>query len=114
MRVTEVAFGLAWYWTSLGNLYGATAFGGSGFGGTVFELTPVNGPWKFVLLHSLVGGQGPNCSLTIDAAGNLYGTAPQDGGAGLVFSLEAGNGSWTYTDLHDFNVYDGKIHSAAS
>ena len=30
-----------------GNLYGATAFGGSGGGGVVFELSPGNGGWSY-------------------------------------------------------------------
>jgi uncharacterized repeat protein (TIGR03803 family) len=43
-------------------------------------------------------------SLTIDATGNLYGTAREDGayGWGSVFKLTPGNGGWTYTDLYDF------------
>ncbi len=92
-----------------GNLYGASAFGGSGGGGAVFELTPSNGSWTFTVLYSLSGAQGPNSSLTIDAAGNLYGTAPEDpvGASGSVFQLAPGGGGWTYTLLHSFNQYDG-------
>jgi uncharacterized repeat protein (TIGR03803 family) len=70
-----------------GNLYGATLYDGSGQGGTVFELTPSNGTWAFNLLYSLSSFQGPYNSLVFDAAGNLYGTAAQDDGAGLVFEL---------------------------
>ena len=36
-----------------GNLYGATATGGSNGGGTVFELLPSSGTWNFALLASL-------------------------------------------------------------
>lgn len=92
-----------------GNLYGATLFGGSGHGGTVFELTPSNGTWIFNLLYSLSSSEGPYDSLVFDAAGNLYGTAAQDDGAGLVFELTPGSGGWTYTALHKFTGdYDGE------
>jgi uncharacterized repeat protein (TIGR03803 family) len=35
-----------------GNLYGATGTGGSGGGGTVYELSPSGGGWNFSLLYS--------------------------------------------------------------
>ena len=38
-----------------GNLYGATAEGGMGSGGTVFELTPSNGSWTYSLVYSFTG-----------------------------------------------------------
>ena len=40
----------------------------------------------------------------MDGAGNLYGTTYSDGayGYGNVFELTPHNGSWFYTDLHDF------------
>jgi uncharacterized repeat protein (TIGR03803 family) len=87
-----------------GNLYGATTVGGSGGGGTVFELTPSNGHWTFSVLYSFMGSAGPANSLVMDAAGNLYGTTVQDGafGAGNVFELSPSGGSWVYTDLYDF------------
>jgi len=88
-----------------GNLYGTTAYEGSGNGGTVFELTPSIGNWIFNLLYSLSGGgPGPLTSLTMDGQGNLYGTTKGAGvyEAGNVFKLTFSNGDWTYTDLHDF------------
>jgi uncharacterized repeat protein (TIGR03803 family) len=90
-----------------GNLYGTTFSGGIGGGGTVFELSPSNGGWTFTVISSLVGGQnsgGPRASLTLDRAGNLYGTTSQDGAfqCGNVFKLMPSNGHWTYTDLYDF------------
>jgi uncharacterized repeat protein (TIGR03803 family) len=86
------------------NLYGATTVGGSGGGGTVFELTPSNGQWTLSVLYSFTGSAGPSNSLVLDMAGNLYGTTVEDGtyGAGTVFELTPSGGSWTYTDLHDF------------
>ena len=87
-----------------GNLYGGTQSGGSGGGGTVFELTPSNGSWTLKTLYSFTGSHGPVASLTMDAAGNLYGTTLGDGayGAGTVFKLAPSGGSWTYISLHDF------------
>src|SRR5271166_2917290 len=88
-----------------GNLYGSTLVHGLGGGGTVFELSPANGNWTFSLLYSFIGsGFGPAASLTMDAAGNLYGTTDKNGafGAGTVFKLTPSGGSWKYTSLHDF------------
>ncbi len=91
-----------------GNLYSTTTEGGSGNGGTVFELTPFNGYWNFNLLYSPTGGNqnvgGAWGTLVMDAAGNLYGTTANGGiyGEGAVFKLTPSNGGWTYTSLHDF------------
>jgi uncharacterized repeat protein (TIGR03803 family) len=93
-----------------GNLYGATGAGGSGGGGTVFELSPSNGGWNFQLLYSFAGAHsgrivvGPVGNLVMDSSGNLYGTTISDGanGYGAVFKLTQSNGSWSYTSLHDF------------
>jgi uncharacterized repeat protein (TIGR03803 family) len=87
-----------------GNLYGTTNQGGTGQGGTVFELSPTQEGWTFQLLYSLSGLGGPNAPLTMDAAGNLYGTTGRDGtyGWGNVFKLTSSNFGWTYTSLHDF------------
>ena len=87
-----------------GNLYGSTVFGGTGNGGTVFELTPSGGNWTFSALYDFTGIQGPHGSLVLDAGGNLYGTTNQDGSqqSGSVFLLTPSSGSWTYTSLHDF------------
>jgi uncharacterized repeat protein (TIGR03803 family) len=91
---------------SLGNLYGTTA-AGQGRDGTypiVFELTPSNGIWTFSVLHEFSGNQGPQGSLAMDSAGNLYGTTYAGGahGYGSLFKLTPMNGGWTYADLHGF------------
>lgn len=88
-----------------GNLYGGTATGGSDGGGTVYELLASQG-WSLNLLFSFVGqfAGGPIDSLTMDAAGNLYGTTNAEGAflRGNVFKLTPSGGGWIYTDLHDF------------
>jgi len=99
-----------------GNLYGATTTGGSGQGGTVFELSPSNGGWTYNVLYSFTGPNngiivaGPIGNLVMDAAGNLYGTTFADGefGYGAAFKLSLTDSGWAYTSLHDFtNGSDG-------
>ena len=87
-----------------GNLYGTTEQGGSGGGGTVFELSPSGGGWNFTVLHSFTGTYGPLATLAMDAAGNLYGTTFSWSllREGSVFKLTRNNGSWSFTDLYDF------------
>jgi uncharacterized repeat protein (TIGR03803 family) len=89
-----------------GNLYGSTSDGGSGGGGTVFELTPSGGGWKYNLLQSFTGGTrcGPWGTLSMDGAGNIYGTTVCDGAnnIGNVFELSPSGGGWTYSSLYDF------------
>jgi hypothetical protein len=75
-----------------GNIFGTTAEGGTticntGYGcGTIFELIPTsNGGWIQTVLYSFCASTGdpytcpdgayPQNGLTIDAAGNLYGTS---------------------------------------
>jgi uncharacterized repeat protein (TIGR03803 family) len=97
-----------------GNLYGATELGGlGGYSGSVFELSPSNGSWTFTVLHlfdiSKYEGTNPIASLTLDANGNLYGTALGGGVyySGAVFELTYSAGSWTYNTLHDFDSNTG-------
>ncbi len=87
-----------------GNLFGETSVGGTGNGGTLFELAPPG--WTFTLLYALPGNgaPGPQASLAMDASGNLYGTTPINGayGEGSVFKLTYSGDGWTYSTLHDF------------
>ena len=95
---------------ALGNLYGTTSSGGAGGGGTVFKLTPSGGgSFTFTLLFSFTGSgattaTGPAATLTMDAAGNIYGTTTNDGafGQGSVFKLTPSGSGYTLTSLHDF------------
>jgi uncharacterized repeat protein (TIGR03803 family) len=106
-----------------GNLYGTTFSGGlrgttacSDGCGAVFELSPPSEPggsWTETTLYEFQGnedGGGPEGTLILDAAGNLYGTTVNGGdvyGAccGTAFELSppsSSGGAWTETVLHDF------------
>src|SRR5271165_7522543 len=88
----------------VGNLYGTTAYSGPAGAGTIFQLTPSNGTWTLTVLHSFAGSDGPFGGLTMDAAGNLYGTTYADGANlfGSVFRLTPSGDGWTYTDIYDY------------
>ena len=114
-----------------GNLYGTTAYGGSGtcllFGGDVgcgvaYELSPPvqkGGQWTYTVLYNFQGGkdgQIPQGNLTLDSAGNLYGATLYGGGygtcnapyfqhCGTVFKLSVpkkNGGNWTEKILYSF------------
>jgi uncharacterized repeat protein (TIGR03803 family) len=79
---------------SAGNLYGTTIAGGSASCdcGVVFKLSPgANGVWTYTVLHRFTGSDGaePDANLTLDSAGNIYGTTATGGagGAGVVFEI---------------------------
>jgi uncharacterized repeat protein (TIGR03803 family) len=120
-----------------GNLYGATAYGGSFDVGTVFELTPPTPPsttWTQAVLYSFQGctdvcrdGVYPETPLLMDAAGNLYGTTlyggpggycPTSIGCGTVFELTAPSqttgSAWTESVIYSFcsqpNCADGRAY----
>ncbi len=132
-----------------GNLYGTTQQGGTGpcydpFAraatapprqippdgcGTVFELSPSsNGKWREKVLYSFQGeadGGNPYADLTLNASGDLFGTAAGGGdlqecttdfggGCGVVFELtRVGGGAWTESALYAFtNGTDGAYPSA--
>ena len=88
-----------------GNIYGGTlsAQNGGNMGGVVFELSQVNGNWTYTELFTLPSDAGGINGLTMDSAGNLYGTT--SGGVsnyGSVFKLTNSGEGWTYTVLHEF------------
>lgn len=82
-----------------GNLYGTTDYGGNfistcgaGSCGTLYELSNSGGTIIETILDSFsyTNGSNPVAALTVDASGNLYGTAA-DGGTnenGVVFEVE--------------------------
>jgi len=91
--------GLAW--DATGNLYGSAVAGGTGNGGTVYQLAPSGDAWvestlyKFASLY--VGLPSP---VTLDAAGNIYGSTTN--GQGTIWELSPSGGQWIYSLLENF------------
>jgi uncharacterized repeat protein (TIGR03803 family) len=93
-----------------GNLYGVTAAGGDNRQGTVYEISPTpQGGWTETVLHNFVAngidGYSPGGGLTLDAAGNLYGTTIFGGAHvyGTIYELSpTQSGPWTETILYNF------------
>jgi uncharacterized repeat protein (TIGR03803 family) len=83
-------------------LFGTASTGGASGGGTVFAFSPI-----FTLVYSFqavgaFGPVGPVASLTLDAAGNLYGATREDAtGIGSVFKLTPPGDGWQFTS-YDF------------
>jgi uncharacterized repeat protein (TIGR03803 family) len=102
---------------SSGNLFGTTALGGTNNGGngTAFELARGNDGWTFNTIYSFAGTgfgyYGPVAKMTMDLAGNLYGTDSHYGAyeCGSIFELTPDSGGWSYRSLHDFDGGDGCI-----
>lgn len=114
-----------------GNLYGTTGNGGdlsvscqAPGCGLVFELSPTaSGQWKEGVLHKFTyGADGafPSGDLTMDAAGNLYGTTQIGGnltactsgfgnGCGVAFKLTHTASGWRYFVLRQFQGNNGKF-----
>ncbi len=118
---------------SAGNLYGTTMEGGLSpnpncsdpYGcGTVFELSPISsGTYTEQVLYRFTGSDGdgtsPWAGLTMDSAGNLYGTTMEGGlspnpncsdphGCGTVFELSpTSSGTYTETVLYSFRGSGG-------
>ena len=91
-----------------GNLYGTTYGGGANQDGTVYKLSQKNGKWSETVLHSFDGTDGNFVSvrLTIDAAGNLYGTTPTGGTSnnGTVFEVDS---KGVFSTLYSFDGTGG-------
>lgn len=90
---------------TLGNLYTITSSGGVSGGGTADELL-ASQTWSLDTLFSFPGGggTGPQGTLAMDAAGNLYGATDAQGtfGAGTVFKLTPSADGWNMTVLYNF------------
>jgi uncharacterized repeat protein (TIGR03803 family) len=105
-----------------GNLIGTTYYGGNGYG-VVYKLSPNGqGGWTETVLHAFVGSSAdgiyPQAGVTLDPAGNIYGTT-FEGGAntlGTAYRLAPdGQGGWTEFILHAFGEpgsNDGQYVSA--
>jgi uncharacterized repeat protein (TIGR03803 family) len=101
-----------------GNAYGTTVVGGFYGCGTVFELTPLSGgKWQESVLYNFgcfADGKNPYGGVTLDSAGNFYGTTVAGGsggdctgdGCGVVYKLTQSGGNWTESVLYNFTGGD--------
>jgi uncharacterized repeat protein (TIGR03803 family) len=100
-----------------GSLYGTTVSAGTWGYGTAYKLTPTSNGWKKSVLHAFRkagDGGSPYAGLTLDAAGNLYGTTFIGGdtqascfvansGCGTVYELSPNSsGGWNFSVVHTF------------
>lgn len=91
-----------------GNIYGTSVQGGLFGGGTIFQVTTAG---VHTVLYNFTGGADggePYKGVTLDAQGNLYGTAVTggggscEGGCGTVFKLAKSGGTWDFSVIHTF------------
>ncbi len=85
----------------LGNLYGTTNSGGTGGGGTIWQVTTLG---AFNLLYGFSGnadGGNPYGGVALDSSGNLYGTTYSggSGNSGTVWQVTTGG---TFSTLYSF------------
>ena len=96
-----------------GNIYGTSVQGGTFGTGTVWELSPTASGWVHTVLYGFTGGADggqPYKGVTLDAEGNLYGTAVVGGsggfcaedGCGVVYKLTHSSGGWTQSVIYNF------------
>ena len=110
---------------SAGNLYGTTESSQSEGAGLVFELSPGPNGWTESVLHIFClnypdcsDGAQPIAGVTLDKAGNLYGTTMFGGtskkvsGWGVVYELSPTKNGWTETVLKAFTKGTGGRSSA--
>jgi uncharacterized repeat protein (TIGR03803 family) len=99
---------------SSGNLYSTTNLGGTDGNGTVFKLVrPAKGGstvWTEQVLYNFGAGENdgtkPVSGVSLDTAGNLYGTTSAGGtyGNGDVYQLTLSGSVWTENILHQFEL----------
>ena len=106
---------------SKGIVYGTTGNGGTYDSGTVFRIQPQGSGFAVSEIYSFGGtpvdGGFPTTSVTLDAAGNLYGATSLGGlnGQGTVYELSppASGGVWKETVLYNFQTYFDTSASSA-
>ncbi|MCK1494931.1 hypothetical protein IVB14_32120 [Bradyrhizobium sp. 180] len=103
---------------SAGDLFGTTTRGGGSGTGNVFELVKSGSSYTLSNLYTFASGASdPASTLTMDGAGNLFGTVA--GGDGSVFELVKSGSSYTPTTVASFsgsngNGPEGKLIADAS
>jgi len=96
-----------------GDLWGTTAAGGAANLGVAFRLTFNGNVWSESFLHSFSGPDGahPYAALTLDAAGDVFGTTRAGGspacaftaaGCGVVFEFQPSGNGFTEDTIYAF------------
>src|SRR5262249_36825910 len=92
-----------------GNVFGMTPVGGDFGLGVIYQLKPVNGTYKFRVIHTFTGGadgsSGSAGRMMFDSKGNIFGVATTGGthGAGVAFELSpTPSGNWVFKTLYNF------------
>lgn len=97
---------------SAGDIYGTTFNGGSTVCpsgcGVVYKMTKSNNSWSESVVYTFMNrtdGSHPWSGVTLDHAGNLYGTTATGGayGYGTVYELSPSGGGWTIHTLYSFH-----------
>ncbi len=100
-----------------GALYGTTTADGAYGAGSIFEVTPSPTAchtaicnWNQTVLHSFTGNLGDGerplyGSVIFDHAGNMYGTAEEEGGfdCGVVWKMAPSGSGWTESVIYNFS-----------
>jgi uncharacterized repeat protein (TIGR03803 family) len=97
---------------AFGNFYGTTLYDGPYSGGTAFRLSPkLTGGYAFTVIYNFgtaEGGYNPG-PLTIDSAGNLYGTYTTATGNGVFKLFSASNDVWRAGTIASYSSGAGPI-----
>jgi uncharacterized repeat protein (TIGR03803 family) len=107
---------------SAGNLYGLSGGESPNSTGTVYEVSPPlggQGSWTETVLFAFTGtdGSAPLGGLTLDSAGNLYGTTAGNGVSSFGTAFEVsppaqGQTVWTETTLFNFTASLGQSNGS--
>ena len=97
-----------------GNLYGTAIASANYNDGVAFKLAPSGNRFEYTLLHQFTSDCEPYGTLTMDSAGNYFGTCVYGGsyGVGWVYELTNCTDSCEVIDLPDFNQRDGSMPTA--
>jgi uncharacterized repeat protein (TIGR03803 family) len=90
-----------------GNLFGTTGLGGANNMGTVWKLVPGSGTIRTLASFDGTNGESPFAGVTLDANGDLFGTASGGGANNMGTVWELAKGSSTITALASFNGSNG-------